>query len=108
MPNVTMFIASDRMPADDALAELTLQCTRLCTDVLQASLENVHILYVAVKQGRGHPAYAEINYRIEPLRTQPLMNTFLDGLEHAIRHATGLSARIRCFGHAATDIHARN
>lgn len=55
MPNVTIYIPADRMPLDEALAELTEQCTELCTGILRAALVNVHIVYVAVQHGRGAP-----------------------------------------------------
>lgn len=108
MPNVTIFIPADRMPPDETLADLTEQCTELCTGILRAALENVHIFYVAVWHGRGHPAFAEIQYQLEPFRTQLVMAQFMEGLDEAIRHNTNLTARIRCFGYEASSIHARN
>ncbi|MFG1466302.1 hypothetical protein V5F77_25975, partial [Xanthobacter sp. DSM 24535] len=102
MPNVTIYIAADRMPPDDALADLTEQCTELCTGILRAALENVHIVYVAVRHGRGHPAFAEVQYRLGPFRTPPVMEGFMAGLDNAIRCKAGLTARIRCFGYAAS------
>lgn len=108
MPNVTIFIPTEKMPPDGTLAELTDQCTQLCTGILKAALENVHIIYVAVRQGRGHPAFAEIKYRLEPFRTQPVMDSFMERLDEVIKRNMGLTARIRCFGYAAPAIHARN
>lgn len=108
MPNLTIFIQADKMPPKANLAELTERCTALCTDVLHAALDNVHIIYVAVDHGRGHPAYADIQYRLEPRRTPSVMDTFMALLEEAIKHHTGLTPRIRCFGHAASAMHARN
>lgn len=108
MPNVTIFIPTEKMPPDDALAELTAQCTLLCTDLLKASLQNVHIIYAAVRHGRGHPAFAEIKYRLEPFRTQPVMDCFMEKLDEAIERCTGCAARIRCFGYGASALHARN
>jgi phenylpyruvate tautomerase PptA (4-oxalocrotonate tautomerase family) len=96
MPNVTIFIPAQKMPPDEALAELTTDCTQLCVEILKAALKNVHILYVAVHQGRGHPVFAEIKYRLEPFRTQPVMDTFMEGLDEVIKRHTGLTARIRC------------
>ncbi|MEW4400235.1 hypothetical protein AB1J06_16280 [Agrobacterium tumefaciens] len=96
------------MPPDEALAELTEQFTELCTGILRAALVNVHIIYVAVQHGRGHPAFAEIQYRLEPFRTPPVMQRFMERLDEAIKRNTGLTARIRCFGYAASSIHARN
>jgi hypothetical protein len=108
MPNVTFFVPADKMPSDENLAKLTEQCTRLCTGVLNAALENVHIIYVAVRHGRGHPAFAEIQYRLEPLRTKPVMDSFMERLDETIKRNTGVTARIRCFGYAASAINARN
>lgn len=108
MPNVTIYIPADEMPSDEALAELTAQCTELCTGVLRAALANVHIIYVAVRLGRGHPIFAEIQYRLDPFRTPPVMERFMEGLDDAMKRNIGLTARIRCFGYATSSIHARN
>lgn len=108
MPNVTIYIPADKMVPDEALADLTEQCTELCTGILRAALVNVHIVYVAVQHGRGHPVFAEIQYRLEPFRTQPVMAQFMEGLDDAIRRNINLTARIRCFGYEASSIHARN
>jgi hypothetical protein len=109
MPNVTIFIPSEKMPSDGNLAELTDQCTQLCTVMLQAALANVHIIYVGVRHGRGnYQAYAEIKYRLEPFRTKPVMDFFMEKLDGIIKGNTGLTARIRCFGYVAPAIHARN
>jgi len=108
MPNLTIYIPADRMPPAAALADLTKQCTELCTGILQAALANVHVVYVAVRHGRGHPIFAEIQYRLEPFRTPPVMDRFMEGLDEAIRRNLDLTARIRCFGYAASSIYARN
>lgn len=108
MPNVTIYIPADRMPPDAALADLTEQCTELCTGVLRAALVNVHVIYVAIQFGRGHPIFAEIQYRLEPFRTPPVMERFMEGLDNAITRNVGLTARIRCFGYEPSSIHARN
>ncbi len=108
MPNVTIFIPAEKMPEDGGLAALTDQCTQLCTGILNAALENVHIIYIAARRGRGHPAFAEIKYRLEPSRTKPVMESFMEGLDEVIKRNTGLAARIRCFGYSESAIHARN
>jgi hypothetical protein len=108
MPNVTIFIPEEMMPSDAVLADLTNQCTQLCTDVLKAALENVHVIYVAVRQGRGNPVFAEICYRLDRVRTPSVMDHFMQALDDAIRRNTSLTARIRCFGYTASSIHARN
>ncbi|WP_445657308.1 hypothetical protein [Achromobacter sp. NCFB-sbj8-Ac1-l] len=108
MPNLTISIQAEMMPREANLAELTEECTRLCTDVLQAALDNVHVIYVCARQGRGHPAYVEIRYRLEPFRTPSVMNAFTAGLDEAVTRHTGLTARIRCFGYSPPAIYARN
>lgn len=108
MPNVTIFIPAEKMPPEEILLELTDQCTQLCTGFLKATLENVHIIYVAVCHGRGHPAFAEIKYRIEAFRTKPVMDSFMERLDEAIKLNTGLAVRIRCFGYVEAAVHARN
>jgi phenylpyruvate tautomerase PptA (4-oxalocrotonate tautomerase family) len=108
MPNVTLFIPTETMPSNERLAELSERCTALCTDHLRAALDNVHVITVGVRHGRGHPVFADIRYRLEPFRTPPVMERFMEALDDAIRHVTGLTARIRCFGYAASSIHARN
>ncbi|WP_087691671.1 hypothetical protein [Pandoraea sp. PE-S2R-1] len=108
MPNVTFYIDAEKMPSDERLAGLSGDCIELCTTVLGAALKNVHIVFVDVRHGQGHPVFAEIQYRLETFRTPTVMNQLMDALENAIAHRTGLTARIRCFGYAASSIHARN
>ncbi|MEK6425301.1 MAG: hypothetical protein V4801_37470 [Burkholderia gladioli] len=108
MPNVTFFVHAARMPSSDPLAGLSGECVELCTGLLGARLENVHVVYVDVRQGYGHPVFVEIQYRLETFRTPDVMNRFMAALENAIVRHTGLTARIRCFGHAASNVHARN
>ncbi len=108
MPSLTIYFTAERMPADDSLAALTERCAVLCTDVLGAALDNVHILYLAARQGRGHPASVELAYRLGPGRTPELMDEFMRQLDRAIQQQAGLTARIRCFGYASDSIHARN
>jgi len=36
------------------------------------------------------------------------MAEFMEGLDKAIKGNIGLTARIRCFGYEASNIHARN
>lgn len=108
MPHLTFFIAAPAMPSEQALAELTQQCTRLCTQVLRAAQANVHIAYVPVHHGRGHPVWADVRYRLEPFRTPAVMQGFMEALDEAIQRGTRLTPRIRCFGYAASVVHARN
>jgi hypothetical protein len=108
MPNVTFYISTGQMPSDEKLAELSRDCIELCTSVLEAALKNVHVIYVVVRHGHGHPVFAEVQYRLETFRTPAVMNQFMEALENAIARRIGLTARIRCFGYAASNIHARN
>ncbi len=108
MPNVTFYIRSEEMPSDEQRAELSRHCLELCTSVLQAALENVHVIYIDVRHGQGHPVFAEVQYRLETFRTPSVMNQLMEGLDEAIARCTGLKARIRCFAHAASNVHARN
>jgi hypothetical protein len=108
MPNVTMYIASEAMPSEVALGELTERCTDLCTGTLRAAPENVHVMYVPVLRGRGHAVFAEVLFREEPFRPPTTMAAFVRELDHAIEESTGLTARIRCFGFGERQIHARN
>nr|WKF59247.1 hypothetical protein HUO10_003756 [Paraburkholderia busanensis] len=108
MPNLTFYISAGQMPSAARLDELSRDCVELCTSVLEAALENVHVIYVDVRHGHGHPVFAEVQYRLESFRTPPVMNQFMEALDDAIARRTGLTARIRCFGHAASSIHARN
>lgn len=108
MPNVTFYIDAMRMPSDASLAELSRDCVELCTTVLEARIKNVHVIFLDVRHGHGHPVFAEIQYRLETFRTPPVMNRFMEALDSAIVRCTGLTARIRLFGYAASNIHARN
>ncbi|CTP87479.1 hypothetical protein A6R71_02300 [Xanthomonas translucens pv. arrhenatheri] len=108
MPNVTLFLPAHALPPDTALSDLTARCTELCTSLLLAALENVHVVYVPVLHGRSRPIFAEVRYRLAAARTPTAMAQFMERLDDAIRGATGLEARIRCFGYAAQCIHARN
>lgn len=108
MPNVTFYIATGKMPSDEKLAELSRDCIELCTRILQGALKNVHVIYVEVLHGHGHPVFAEVHYRLETFRTPQVMNEFTEALDSAIVSSTGLTARIRCFAYATSNIHARN
>jgi hypothetical protein len=50
----------------------------------------------------------EVQYRLETFRTPAVMNRFMDALKNAVDCHTGHTARIRCFGYAASHIYARN
>ncbi|ADX45807.1 hypothetical protein Acav_1891 [Paracidovorax avenae ATCC 19860] len=108
MPNITLFIPAAAMPSGEAVAELSDRCALLCTGLLQSALANVHVACVAVHPGCGHPVFADVRYRLEPFRTPAVMEAFMQGLEEAILQTLRLVPRIRCFGYAASNLHARN
>ena len=108
MPNVTLYIATGQRPPGERLAELSHDCVELCTRALEAAPENVHVIFVDARQGHGHPVFAEVHYRLHSFRTPEVISEFMAALDRAIERRTGLTARIRCFGHAASNIHARN
>lgn len=108
MPNLTIYLPTDNLPEARKLASLADECTALCTGILKAALANVHIDFVSVTHGRGHPVFAQIQFRLDPVRTPPVMAEFMEKLDEAIIRHTGFTARIRCFGYAATHIDACN
>ncbi|MTJ81822.1 MAG: hypothetical protein F8N37_12495 [Telmatospirillum sp.] len=108
MPNVTFYIDKEKMPNSEILSFIMEECTEFCTDILKAALKNVHIIFVPVTHGRGHPVFVEIQYRLETFRTTPVMEHFMEAMENSITRRAGLTARIRCFGYAASSIFARN
>lgn len=108
MPNLTFYLSQEHAARFSDLRDLTRICSALCTGILAAESENVHIIYVDVKPGCGHPVYAELFYRLTNVRTSEVMEEFMRELERAIREASGLTARIRCFGSAASHLFACN
>ena len=108
MPNVTLYVEAKHMPSAAKRDEISRACIELCTRLLKAALKNVHIIYVDVQHGHGHPVFVEVQYRLETFRTPQVMNEFMEALDTAIERCTGLTARIRCFGYASTNIYARN
>jgi hypothetical protein len=108
MPNVTFFFPVDQMPGEEVVACLTAESTEFCTGLLKAALDKVHIMYVAVQPGRGHPAFVEVRYRLEIFRSPDVMHAFMEALDTSILRNTGFTARIRCYGYAASVIQARN
>jgi hypothetical protein len=109
MPNVSVFIPAARMPDEAALDAFTAQCTALCTGVLKAALDKVHIIFVPVlAQGRGHDAYIEVKYRLETFRPPKVMKDFIAQLDSVTKHGFGRTARIRCFGYGPDSLFALN
>lgn len=106
MPNLTFYISEECSFTD--LTNFTCICHTLCCDILGAEAEKVHIIYVNIKPGCGHPVYAELFYRRTKWRTPEVMENFMRELDLATRQASGLIARIRCFGSTLPQIYARN
>jgi len=108
MPNVTIFVQQGRMPQELEREKITADISDLCTGVLKAAPDKVHIIYVEVLRGRGNPAYVEVKYRLETFRTPPIMQEFLTGVDAALVSHAGLKSRIRCFGYGAEAIYAKS
>lgn len=108
MPSITIFIPGTSMPSNAALDALSSACETLCTDVLSAAPGTIHVAYVPIRHGRGHPVSAEIRFRIASFRTTELMDRFMAELDREILRHTGFVARIRCFGYDTTHLHARH
>lgn len=108
MPNITIYLSPEKMKAEQKMANLTQQYIDLCTTVLQAKLDKVHIIYVSSYLGYGHPAYIEIKYRLENHRTEEIMAVFLQKMDQAMQQVMGITPRIRCFGYSAAQIAAIN
>lgn len=104
MPNVTIFIPAGKMPPDQTLAEITDECTELCTGILRAALENVHVTMSPFGRVGGTGVCGS------PVSPRAVAHAAGHGavLDEVIRRNTGLTARIRCFGYPAANIHARN
>lgn len=108
MPSITIFIPETNMPANAALDALSSACETLCTDVLRAAPGTVHITYVPVRHGYGHPVSVEIRFRIASFRMTDLMDRFMTAMDREILRYTGCVARIRCFGYDTAHLHARH
>ena len=109
MPNVSVYIPGPRMPDAEKLDRFTATCTELCTGVLKATLNNVHIIFIPVlPQGRGHSAWVEVQYRLETFRPPEVMKDFIAKVDRLVKDEFGFTARIRCFGYGAEAVHALN
>ena len=108
MPNLTFYISENQSDRFKDLYDFTHNCSTLCCEILGAESQNVHIIFIDVKTGCGQPVYAELIYRLTKWRTQEVMENFMRELDFAIQQASGLIARIRCFGSPAPQIFARN
>lgn len=108
MPNLTFYISADHSDRFTDQPYFTYRCRKLCNEILGAEPEKVHIIYVDVRTGCGHPVYAELFYRLTKWRTPEVMEKFMCELDLAIQQNTGLLARIRCFGSTETQIFARH
>lgn len=109
MPNVSVFIPSPRMPDAAALERFTEECTELCTGLLKATLDKVHIIFIPVlPQGRGQDAFVEVKYRLETFRPPEVMDEFIAKVDRVVKDRFGFTARIRCFGYGPQVIFALN
>ncbi len=87
MPNLTFYLSEEYADRYTDLPDFTRTCSALCTDILAAEPDNVHIIFVTVKPGCGHPVYAELFYRLTPRRTQEVMENFMRELDLATQQA---------------------
>ncbi|TNL03051.1 hypothetical protein CYD30_25740 [Kosakonia cowanii] len=108
MPNLTFYLSENHADKFQNLDALTDRCNALCCDILGAERKNVHIIFINVKPGCGQPVYAELFFRLTPLRTPEVMEKFMREVDLATQQASGLTARIRCFGSQAEHLFARN
>ncbi|KHK52971.1 hypothetical protein PI86_14330 [Burkholderia sp. A9] len=108
MPSITIFIPEASLPSNAALDALSSACETLCTEVLSAAPDTIHVAYVPIRHGCGHPVSAEIRFRTTSVRTTELMEQFMAELDREILRHTGFIARIRCFGYDAAHLHARH
>ncbi|MDR0215411.1 MAG: hypothetical protein LBJ15_15575 [Comamonas sp.] len=105
MPNLTFYISA-AMPAEAHLAKLSDDCMQLCTSVLGALPQNVHVIYVAAHAGYGHPVFVDVRHRQELHRTHSVMQRFMQALQGSIQRHIALQARIRCFAYSEFQIYA--
>lgn len=108
MPNLTFYISEKHADRFKNLYDFIGKCSALCCDILGAERKNVHIIFIKVKPGCGQPVYAELFYRLTPWRPHKVMESFMRELDVATQQASGLTARIRCFGSQAEHLFARN
>lgn len=108
MPNLIFYISENHSDKFEKLSDFIDKCSALCCEILGAEAKNVYIIFVDVKSGCGQPVFAEIAYRLTPLRTHEVMENFMRELDFAIQQASGLKSRIRCFGTPAEQLFARN
>ena len=108
MPNVSVFVSRSSMPNEEGRDRFSRACVELCTGILKAAIDKVHIIFVSVEPGFGHDAYVEVKYREESFRTAEVMRDFLDQLAGLTEDVLGCTTRLRCFGYSAPLIHALN
>tara|TARA_R110000796_G_scaffold88399_1_gene190184 strand:+ start:9191 stop:9523 length:333 start_codon:yes stop_codon:yes gene_type:complete len=110
MPNVTIFTPPSHFVQNhDSKVMFMRECTDICTAVLGAEENKVHIIFVNVLESfTGKDAYIEIKFRYSDQRTQEVMNKFMQLLENIYIHYFSKQPRIRCFAYQAENIFARN
>ncbi|AKL12399.1 TPA: hypothetical protein I8271_001728 [Kluyvera intermedia] len=108
MPNLTFYLSQEYAGRFSDLPAFTRICSDLCRDILAAEPNNIHIIFITVKPGCGHPVYAELFYRLTTQRTPEVMEHFMRKLDSATQQAWGFMARIRCFAFSAPHPYALN
>jgi hypothetical protein len=108
MPNLSFYISKELLEQIETITALTQDCQSLCVDYLKADIEKVHIIYISVQSGCGHPVYAELRYRLLASRSAKTMDTFMHELDQIIQKALGVTPRIRCFAYPPEQLYAYN
>lgn len=108
MPNLTFYISEVLFEQMIDVSALTQDCQSLCVEHLGAELEKVHIIYISVKPGCGHPIYVELIYRLLANRSPEVMTSFMHELDQLIQKTMHVTSRIRCFAYPPQQLYAYN
>lgn len=108
MPNITFYLSDEKFSGKNDFSTLTQRCVELCLNILHAKSEKIHIIYLSVQSGCGHPIYVEVRYRLESHRTPEVMSSFMSSLDFLIQQELNTTARIRCFGTPEFHLYAMN
>ncbi|WP_111895322.1 hypothetical protein [Acinetobacter sp. MB5] len=106
MPNLSFYLSEELFEHMTDVSSLTQDCQSLCVEHLGAEMEKVHIIYISVKSGCGHPIYVELIYRLLASRSPEVMTSFMHKLDQIIQKTLGAIPRIRCFGYPHQQLYA--
>ncbi|KJH61621.1 hypothetical protein D9M71_751150 [compost metagenome] len=108
MPNLTFYVSKELLEQIEDVVALTQDFQSLCVEHLGAEVEKVHIIYISVQSGCGHPIYAELRYRLLASRSPEMMTAFMHKLDQIIQKALDVTSRIRCFAYPPEQLYAYN